>query len=195
MCRHELPLTDYHLEDDNLTAKTLYGRVRIEKATSFLHFEKKGIVQNLLHQLKYRGHQEVGTLLGDWLGHELKAAWKGEEIDLVIPVPLHKKRQRKRGYNQVAAFGKQLALSLDAQYDEGILLRKKFNKKLAFKKRLDRWDSLANIFEVTTQDLNRKHILLVDDIMTTGATIEACALTLKKCGNPKISVATMAITD
>ena len=103
-CRHDLPVTNFHFDKSNEVEKVLYGRVKIENGTSLLRFQKKGIVQHLIHNLKYKGHQEVGEFLGAWLGEELKTIDAYKDIDVVIPVPLHKKKLRKRGFNQVALF-------------------------------------------------------------------------------------------
>ncbi|MFD0863415.1 ComF family protein [Sungkyunkwania multivorans] len=194
-CRHELPQTEYHAIKNNSTAKVLYGRVRVENATSLFFFQKDSRVQQLMHLLKYKGHEEISFLLGKWLGAQLKEVPYFDEIDIVIPVPLHPRRQRKRGYNQVTGFGKELSSMLNSTFDDSILYRTRFTKKMVFKKRLDRWQSLENSFQLTDESsLVGKHILLVDDVITTGATLESCANALLKVPGVKISVATMAIT-
>ena len=109
-CRHELPVTNFHFDNNDAVKKVLYGRVQLENATALLYFSKKGLVQELLHNLKYRGHEQIGKFLGDWLGGELKTIENYKEIDVVVAVPLHKNKRRERGYNQVTKFG--LALSL-----------------------------------------------------------------------------------
>ena len=98
-CRHDLPVSNFHLDGSDYVKKVFYGRVKLENATALLRFHKKGIVQQLLHNLKYRGHEDVGKFLGDWLGEELKTISAYKDIDMVIPVPLHKAKLRKRGYN------------------------------------------------------------------------------------------------
>ncbi|MCB0462364.1 MAG: ComF family protein [Flavobacteriaceae bacterium] len=196
-CRHDLPVTNYHFNNDKTVEKIFYGRVKLEKATALLHFEKKGITQHLLHNLKYKGHEDIGKFLGQWFGHELASAEDYSTIDLVIPVPLHKKKQRKRGYNQVAKFGAEIALALNADYIDNVLIKTTNTKTQVFKKRIARWNSDNEIFTIKNDGLvsliDGKHILLVDDIITTGATIEACANVLTKAKNVKISVASMAI--
>lgn len=195
ICRHELPITNYHLETDNPVEKVFYGRVKLENATSLLLFQKKGMVQQLLHNLKYRGHEEIGEILGQWLGHELKNSSKFKDIDLVIPVPLHKSKQRKRGYNQVSKFAQELAKALDAKYIDNVLVKTIPTHTQVFKTRFARWDESKAIFNVQNSELIKaKHILLVDDIITTGATIESCSNALLNHNKDiKISVATMAI--
>lgn len=193
-CRHDLPITNFHFDKSDEVKKILYGRVKIENGTSLLRFQKKGIVQHLIHNLKYKGHQEVGDFLGAWLGDELKRIDEYEDIDIVIPVPLHKRKERKRGFNQVALFAKQIADSLNASYSDSVLIKINETKSQVNKSRLARWTESNEIFSIQNLDqINNKHILLVDDLITTGATIEACSNQLLKAKNVKISVATMAI--
>ena len=195
-CRHDLPITNFHLNNDNTVEKVFYGRAKIEHATALLNFEKKGIVQHLLHNLKYKGHENIGLFLGKWLGHELSTIKDYNTIDVVIPVPLHKKKQRKRGYNQVAKFGIEIASALNADYVDNVLVKTTNTKTQVFKKRIARWNSDNEVFTIKNNSLiNGKHILLVDDIITTGSTIEACVNVLSKAENVKISVASMAIAS
>jgi ComF family protein len=173
--------------------RIFYGRIPLENATALLRFQKKGITQRLLHNLKYRGQQEIGNFLGEWLGAELAENADFMNIDLVIPVPMHKKKLRIRGFNQVTGFGKQLARSLGAEYREDILLKITKTRSQVLKKRLTRFQS-EQIFSLEhTHLLRDKHILLVDDIVTTGATLENCANQLMNKTNARLSVATMAI--
>ncbi len=193
-CRHNLPITNYHFENNDTVEKVFYGRVKIEQATALLRFEKKGIVQQLLHNLKYRSHETIGAILGEWLGNELKTIEAYNNIDVVVPVPLHKNKLRKRGYNQVAKFAIEIAKALNAEYIDSVLIKTTATKTLVFKKRMSRWNNPNEVFSIKNKPLIKgKHILLVDDIITTGATIEACANILNKANNIKISVATMAI--
>lgn len=195
-CRHDLPVTNYHFNDSEQVKKVFYGRVKLENAAALLRFQKKGIVQQLMHNLKYKGHEEIGIFLGDWLGDELKRSELFKNIDVVIPVPLHKRKYRKRGYNQVSNFARQLADSLDAIYLEDVLVKVTNTSSQVQKSRLARWDSNQEIFSVKNQNkIQGRHILLVDDIITTGATIEACSNLLLKSNNVKISVASMAIVE
>lgn len=195
-CRHDLPVTEFHYNNDEAIKKMLYGRVKLEQATALLHFSKKGLVQELLHNLKYRGHQQVGLVLGEWLGAELATIEGYNTIDMIIPVPLHKRKLTQRGYNQVSKFGKAIAKALQVQYNENILLKIKDEKTQVFKDRMTRFEDMQTRFALSsTSGLENKHILLVDDIITTGATLEACASLFSTINGIKISVATMAVAD
>ncbi|MGB6269498.1 MAG: phosphoribosyltransferase family protein [Olleya sp.] len=194
-CRHDLPTTNFHLNNDPFVKNVFYGRAKLEAATALLRFEKKGMVQHLMHQLKYGNNEDVSSFFGDWLGEELKTSQDYNTIDLVIPVPLHPQKLKKRGYNQVSKFGQNIAEALQVDYTEDILIKiTNTVKSQASKTRLERWQFNNETFSVTQlEKLNNKHILLVDDIITTGNTLEACILELNKANNIKISIATMAI--
>jgi len=195
-CRYQLPLTNFHFDNNDTVKNVLFGRVKLEHATAMLHFSKKGIVQQLMHNLKYKGHEEVGLFLGKWLGEELKEIKAYRSVDVVIPVPLHRSRFRKRGYNQVTKFGQEIAKALNVEFNDKILRKNVRTKTQVFKDRLLRTTSSSATFSIVeNQTLIGKHILLVDDIITTGATIESCASVLLTIDKVKISVATMAITD
>ncbi len=195
-CRHNLPFTSYHKHSQNPVMNSFYGRVLLENATSLLHYKKNGVVQQLLHQLKYKEQQGVGTIFGDMLGNDLKNEASYQTITHVIPVPLHKKRLQKRGYNQVTTFGKQLATHLNADYVDTVLIKINNTKTQAFKNRAARWMTIQDSFTIENfEQLANAHILLVDDVITTGATLEACANALKKIPNIKISIATMSIAS
>ncbi len=194
-CLHELPIADHHLEKDNPVEKIFYGRIPVENATSLLLFEKKGMVQKLIHNLKYRGHKEIGPFLGTWLGSELKEIPAWQKITIVIPVPLHRKKLRIRGFNQVAGFGEEIAKALEIPYREDLLLKITATKTQTIKKRLARWGTIDETFVINDPGaLENAHVLLVDDLVTTGATLEACAHKLLQIPNLKISIATMAVT-
>ncbi len=194
-CRHELPLYPNFFDGDHHLHKILYGRVLLDQAASLFYFEKKGIIQNLIHDLKYKGNKEVSFHLGEWLGDILQETGWQDKIDIVIPVPLHKQRMRERGYNQVEGFGRAIAEALSAEFNSHLLKRKSFSKTQVFKNRLARTDVVQNHFYVRGEnDLRHQNVLLVDDLVTTGATLEACYLALKTAGVEKLNIATIAIT-
>ena len=195
-CRHSIPVANFENLENNAVEKIFHGRVPIKRATSLLRFEKKGIVQQLLHNLKYRKQEGVGRFLGDWLGKKLKKHDGFAEVDVVVPVPIHKRKLRQRGYNQVSLFGKEMARHLGAEYVEDVLVKKRSTRTKVFQKRLSRWSDQQETFCLENEEkLRGKHILLVDDIITTGSTIESCARALSGIPEIEISVASMAITE
>ncbi|WP_027394739.1 ComF family protein [Aquimarina latercula] len=194
-CRHKLPLGNFHKVNAKKIEKVFYGRAKIENATSLLVFEKDSLVQNLIHNLKYRGREEIGKELGVWLGQELSQSSVYQNIDTIIPVPLHPKRLRERGFNQVEKFGQEIAEKLNAEYVDFVLKKNSYNKKQSKNSRHTRWINTSETFGIQNESLlANKHILIVDDIVTTGATLEACIQVLKSIPGIKISIATMAIT-
>lgn len=194
-CRNELPLYPNFFDNDHDLHKILYGRVPLDSAASLFYFEKKGIIQNLIHDLKYKGNEDLSAHLGDWLGELLiEGGWENK-INIVIPVPLHKQRFRERGYNQVEGFGKAIAEKLSVEYNDTLLKRRSNSKTQVFKNRLARTEVVKNHFYVeTNKSLIGREILLVDDLVTTGATLEACFLALKESSVEKLNIATIAVT-
>lgn len=194
-CLHALPVTNYHLENEEEVKKVFYGRVKIEHATALLLFEKRGMVQKLIHNLKYRGQEDIGAFLGTWMGTELSKTEAYREISSVVPVPLHKSRLKKRGYNQVEQFGRKIAQLLNVPYVDNVLVKKHSSGTQTIKKRFARWGSIDATFQIEHGTLLQgHHVLLVDDLVTTGATLEACATKLLTIPGTKVSIATMAVT-
>ena len=149
----------------------------------------------MIRNLKYRGHEEIGTLLGEWTAEDLKNLSISKSFDVIIPVPLHKKRLRKRGYNQVTTFGKALSKNLEIPINENILSRIVFSKTQVKKNLVGRTDVKENIFEANfTKKDHHKHFLLIDDVLTTGSTLEACSKALLKIPGAKISIVCMAMS-
>ena len=195
-CRNNLPVTNFHFHKDNNVSKVFYARVKVEYGTALFRFEKKGLVQQLIHNLKYKGQESIGVFLGDWLGGELKTVKEYSEIDMVIPVPLHKNKLKKRGYNQVAQFAEHIASALNVKYIDNVLLKVTNTDSQVLKSRFARWTSNEELFTLQNKStIANKHILLVDDLITTGATMEACINVLNQAENIKISVACMAIAQ
>ena len=196
VCRHEMPLTDYNFTDENAVDRIFYGRIPIKKAASFAFFRKNGVVQNLMHFLKYKKQEEIGAFFGHWYGSLLKQEINLENIDAVVPVPLHPKKLKKRTYNQVSLFAKHIAEHLQVDYAPELLERRKNTKTQTKKDRQLRWENIQNAFHLnTSKNKGYRHILLVDDVITTGATLEACARTLSQLPEIQISVASMAVAE
>ncbi len=195
-CRHGLPQTQHHLLDINFTSKKFYGLIPIEFAASMLYFHKAGMVQHLIHNLKYKNRQEIGTFLGNWYAEDLKEVVKKHHFSEIIPVPLHPKKLQERGYNQVTAFCKSLAKNLNINYNEKLLYRNFYSKTQTKKNKEQRIENAKALFDATFTEADYgKHFLLVDDVITSGATLEACAKALLKIPDVKISIVTIAYTD
>ncbi len=189
-CATLLPETNYHYTDNNETAMRFAGRVPFVKATSLAYFTEDGLLQHLLHGLKYRGQIQNGKYLGARLAATLKHGGWLNDIDIVIPVPLHPSRLHERGYNQSAI----LAAALGKKVDTVSLIRVKKTESQTTKTRAERADNMMGAFLLAdTTPLLGKHILILDDVLTTGATIEACANVLLGAQNVKISIATIGI--
>jgi ComF family protein len=195
ICRHEIPLTNHHLNPENEAIKKFYGKIPVEFASTLVYFHKKGIVQEMIHNLKYRGHEEIGAVLGEWQAENLKKLPITNSFDEIIPVPLHKKRLKERGYNQVSSFGLALSKKLKINYNPNILSRSVYSKTQVKKNLLNRTEVLEHIFEVNFSEKDHdKHFLLIDDVLTTGSTLEACGRELLKIPGAKISVVCMAMS-
>lgn len=193
-CLYNLPLISLE-ESEELMKSHFYGRIQVDHAASLLFYQKKGLTQHLIHKLKYHGEERVSGFLGTWLGHYLKEQAWTREIDMVIPVPLHKNRKRKRGYNQVTGFAENLAALLNTGFSEEILIKTFNSRTQVFKDRFARTELKGAYFVLKNEDqIKGKHILLVDDIITTGSTLETCVEVLMQANPSKISLVTMAYT-
>jgi ComF family protein len=194
-CLYDLPYTDFHLFSDNPVARQFWGRFPCAYATGMLYFKKGGKVQQLLHSLKYRGKAELGHMLGQMLAERMM---KGQcpDFDLIIAVPLHRKKEKLRGYNQSQCIAQGSSSVLGVPVVRNILLKKKSTSSQTKKGRFDRFENLKQAFGISDKSmLENKHVLLVDDVVTTGATLEACALVLLAAGVKTISIATVAYVD
>ena len=196
VCRHDIPLTNHHLNPENDAFKKFYGRIPVIHTSALFYFHKKGIVQELIHNLKYKGHEEIGTILGEWYAEDLKNIDLLQSVDEIIPVPLHSKKLKERGYNQITTFGKALSSSLNLTYNDSLLIRNVYSKTQSKKNLLGRTEGIETIFDVSfTEKDHHKHFLLIDDVITTGATLEACSHALLKIPGAKISVICMAMAQ
>jgi len=191
-CRHEMPFTLHYLSADNETMKKFAGRLPLEHASSMVYFHKEGIVQEMIHNLKYRGRQEVSALMGQWYLNDLKKVEALKSVTDVVPVPLHPKRLRERGYNQISGFGRAIADGLGASYNDSVLKRDKYTKTQT-KKNLEARAEIHSAFGIDyNENLAGRHFLMVDDVITTGATLEACGRALLSIPDAKLSIVTIA---
>lgn len=195
ICRHDLPILYFKNSKKNTILEIFYGKIPIEEANTLLSFTKEGKTKKLIHQLKYKGNESVGEFLGNWLGELIIEKSHFLDIDYIVPVPLHSKKFKKRGYNQVTKFGKRISFHLKKPLEENILLRTFSSKTQTFKQRFERFENIDTQFLLTDKNIfANKHILLIDDVVTTGATLEACSKELLKAKNIKISILTMSFT-
>lgn len=189
---HTLPETGFHMHSENTVEKLFWGRIKIENATAFLFYDKQSKYGHLLHAFKYKGYKEIGLFLGELLGSRLLST-SFNEIDLIVPIPLHLGKLHSRGFNQSEVFGQGIARVLNKPVVDGALKRKIFTSTQTRKGRFDRWKNVEGIFEVVNPDLlKNKHILLIDDVVTTGATLEAAGNEILKVEGTKLSIATLA---
>lgn len=193
-CMLELPRTNYHQVGNNALYKRLNGRIPLAHAFAFFHFRKGGKVQQLLHALKYHNHPEIGTTLGEVFGQELIQT-HDQMFDVIVPVPLHPTRKKKRGYNQSEEFAKGLSKSLHVPVSD-LLVRETKTESQTRKTKLKRWQNVNEVFQLKHDDsITGQRILLVDDVITTGATIEACAQALVSKACSTISIGCIAYAE
>lgn len=191
-CSFNLPQTNYHLDADNPLNKIFWGRIDVQFVCAFLTFKKGNSVQKLLHKLKYKNAPEVGAKIGQLYGLELKKAEWFKEVDIILPVPLHKKKLKKRGYNQSQYFAEGISETTVVPVDSVSFVRNIYTDSQTKKSRYSRWQNVEDIFSVENEEvLKGKTVLLVDDVITTGATIEACTVSLLK-NDCRVYVATIA---
>jgi ComF family protein len=195
-CRYNLPFTNFHLHPDNIVARQFWGKMPLEAAYAMCYFTKGGSIQNLMHQFKYKGMQQIGNLLGNIAGSQLINNLIFADVDIIIPVPLHKKRMRQRGYNQSACFAEGLAPLLNATVEIDNLIRTTATETQTHKSRFARFENMREVFAIKHPErLIDKRVLLVDDIVTTGSTLEACGSHLLKVPGLKLSIATIAYAE
>lgn len=192
-CLMNLPRTGFTMNEENPVTRAFWGRVKVEFATSFLFFNKGGHVQELIHGLKYKQQKEIGFYLGSLFGKELKSSPFFKETDLLVPVPLHPKKLQQRGFNQSRIIALGMLESIDTAIDDTNLKRVVFTSSQTRKSRYERWENVRDAFKVENEsEFEGKHVLLVDDVLTTGATLEACASVILSIKNTRVSVATLA---
>ena len=195
-CTSELPLTHFEKQRGNLVEELFVGRIPLEMASASFFFGKSSIVQHLIHRVKYKGNQELGIHLGNMMGKAMLDAGWNDTIDIIIPLPLNKKKEALRGFNQAALLAKGISQTLGKPMADVAVARIKHTETQTRKSREERWENVAEVFGlVDGHGLENKHVLLVDDVVTTGATLEACGQVLIKIPGLKLSIATLAFAS
>lgn len=189
-CYLHLPRTDFdHDLYENVMAKLFWGQIAIEKATALFYYEPHAETANILYELKYKNHPEIGVVMGRMMAKELMKSGLFEDIDALVPVPLAKKREHERGYNQSLELAKGVSEVTHLPIANQVVRRTKFVDSQTHRGRWERNENVENVFELVDGDsLSGKHVLLIDDVVTTGATIIACAQEMQKASNVRISV-------
>lgn len=195
-CINRLPLTAFHLYAENPIEKIFRGRLAITAATSLYYFTKDSVLQHLLHQLKYKGKREIGEYIGRRMGEALQDAPRFSTVDAMVPMPLYAARERKRGYNQAGLLCQGIAGIAGLPVLKDVIVRKTASETQTHKSRRERWANISGRFEVIRPEAVRgKHVLLVDDVITTGATLEACGHELLAGNDSQLSIFTTAYSS
>jgi ComF family protein len=193
-CLHNLPNTNFAQHANNPIEKIFWGRIPLVAAHTEFYFAKESLIQQLIHQLKYKGNQDIGIYLGSLMGRSLLDSNRFKMIDYLIPLPLFMDKERKRGYNQAAVICKGLSDIMNIPVLSGIVTRSRFTETQTKKHRTERWENVAGSFIITEKEkLIGKNVLLIDDVITTGATLEACGLAMLQAADVKLSIATLSI--
>ncbi len=194
-CNHYLPDTHFFAQAGNPVEKVFYGRIRVEQAAACYYFTKNSLIQELMVQLKYRNNREIGHFLGRMMGYALRSSERFSGVDMLIPLPLNPKKEFQRGYNQAAIICEGISEIWPKPLLTKVVIRKKFTDSQTSQNRIARWQNMDGVFEVTEPEkLQGKHVLLVDDVITTGATLEACGQSLLEIPRCKLSIAAAAYT-
>lgn len=195
-CYHHLTFTDLHQIKENALHQLFYGRIQLVHASAILYFNKGNVAHKIIHQLKYKGEQEIGALLASLYETELLSIHQNAKFDVIIPIPLHPKKLKLRGYNQLTTFGNEISNILKIPTEENLLLKQKETTTQTIKKKDERTIMDTDIFYLNKPEkFANKHILLIDDVVTTGSTLENALISLSKIENVKLSIITMAMTD
>lgn len=192
-CINDLPYTLEAKYPGNHTEKIFWGRLPIQAACSEFYFSKDSMIQQLIHHLKYKGNTAIGYHLGEIMGKSLLNSNRFSNLDVLLPLPLHSNKEHKRGYNQAAVICNGMSSVMNVPVSTGNLVRQRFTETQTRKHRTGRWENVDGSFAVTNEALLRgKHLLLVDDVITTGATLEACGQCLLKIPGATLSIAALA---
>ncbi len=188
-CLILLPRTNFHLQPDNRLEQFFAGRIPFQHIAAYAYFVKGGSIQSVIHELKYKRNPQIGHYIGQLCGENLRGSSFIADVDILVPVPLHPKREKERGYNQSLEICKGISEVTGIPIDSNTLIRKVNNKSQTKNSRFDRWKNVEDIFSITDSTaFQNKHILLVDDVITTGSTLESCAKEILKCDGARISI-------
>lgn len=195
-CLSKLPETGFFSQPDNPLEKAFWGRIPVRAAGSLYYFTRSSTMQNILHELKYAGNRECGIELGRLIGHALKTSGRLDGIDILVPMPLFDAKKRLRGYNQSALLAEGVSQVMNIEANERIVKRIRNTSTQTHKSRAERWDNVKEVFKVTTaSEVINRSVLLIDDVATTGASLEACGRALLEAGCSCLSIATAAFTE
>lgn len=194
-CLSSLPSTGFHLHSNNPAEKIFWGRISVASATSQYYFTTESLIQHLVHQFKYKGNREIGIYLGKLMGVAMAESSRFSFIDALIPLPLHPSKEHKRGYNQAALLCEGISSALNKPVLKNIVIRPEKTETQTKKGRIQRWQNMEGKFElINSIAIEGKHVLLVDDVITTGATLEACGREILKAQNAQLSIATLCFS-
>lgn len=195
-CLSSLPKTDFHLYGNNPIEKTFWGRLPLKHASAQYYFTKESLIQRLMHSFKYKANKELGTFLGNLIGHQLMQSNRFQYVDALVPLPLYPSKERKRGFNQAVVLCEGMAAVMQKPVLANVVKRNQFTETQTKKNRIERWENMEGRFELVNEaPMEGKHILLVDDVMTTGATLEACGRELLKTKDVRLSITTLCFSS
>ena len=191
-CLDALPTTNFFLHKDNPVEGLFWGRIPVEEGGAQFYYTKESMMQHLMQQFKYRGHKELGIYLGRLMGHALQASGRFHDVDALVPLPLHTSKERRRGYNQAALLCAGIAEVWKKPVVGNAVVRTEATESQTRKSRVERWQNMEGKFRIKDeQALSGRHVLLIDDVVTTGATLEACGQALKTAPQLRLSIATL----
>lgn len=195
-CIDAMPETNFELHPNNPVEKTFWGRLQLAHATAQFYFTKESLMQHLMHQFKYKGNKELGIQFGKIMGNQLKRSGRFDDVDALVPLPLFPAKEKRRGYNQATLLCQGMAESMKIPVLNKVIIRPQHTETQTKKGRIERWKNMEGKFVLSdVAAIRNKHLLLVDDVVTTGATLEACGNELLKAENVNLSVATLCVAS
>ena len=195
-CNMNLPRTNYHLRRENLVEQTFWGKIPVCRATSFFFYRKGSDFRRILYGLKYEGRKEMGEVVGRMMATELLSSGFFDGIDVIVPVPLHPRRLKSRGYNQSEWIARGVSMVTGIALDGTSVVREKYTETQTRKSSYGRWENVEGVFRMHySENFTGKHILIIDDVLTTGSTITACADAFRGIEGICFSILTLAATE